>query len=174
MANIVPEKTQNFAVYIDGSDSAGVADGTFPNVEFMTSEVKGAGLAGAVDSPGVGQLQSLTCELNWRTRPRNFIALAEPRAHNLDFYADDLSYDAGRGEYVHTQVHIFMKAVTKSYDIGKLAVDESAESKTEHEIYYFKLEVDRKEVIVVDKYNYIYRVNGVDYLAETRRALGKM
>ena len=47
MANIIPEKGINFSVYLDGEDLLGVAEGNFPNLESMTSEVKCAGIAGS-------------------------------------------------------------------------------------------------------------------------------
>lgn len=174
MSNIVPEKSNNFAVYINGSLQSGIAEGNFPNIEFMTSEVKGAGLAGVVESPGLGQIQSFTVELTWRTTPKNYTELFMPQSHTLDLYNEDLSFDAGLGVYRSTSVHVFLKAVTKGYDLGKLAVNESKEAKTTHECYYLKMELDGVEVLEIDKYNYIYKVRGVDYLRESREALGMM
>lgn len=172
MSNIVPEKSLNFRVYINGSDMAGIAEGAFPAVEFMTSEIKGAGISGVIDSPGVGELNSMTMDLTWRTTTKHFVTLCEPGSHILDLYRDDLSFDAGLGKYVHSSVHAYMKAVTKNFEIGKLAVNESAESKTTHEIYVMKLYLNGKAALEIDKYNCIYKVNGTDYLAPMRRALG--
>ncbi len=173
MSNIVPEKSLNFNVYADGGELLGVAEGQFPNGEFMTSEVKGAGIAGVVESPGFGQLGSMTLELTWRTTTKDWGRLLHPNAHILDMYAAHLSFDAGLGIYKTSEVHAYVKAVTKTFDTGKLAVSESSESKTVHEVYYIKLEIDGEEQLEVDKYNYIYRVQGIDYLQEIRRALGK-
>ena len=51
----VPEKLINFRVYQDGADLLGVADVSLPSLEAMTETVKGAGVAGEVDSPVLGQ-----------------------------------------------------------------------------------------------------------------------
>ena len=173
MSNGVPEKSLNFNVYADGGELLGVAEGKFPNGEFMTSEVKGAGIAGVIDSPGFGQLQSMTLELTWRTTTKDWARMMIPGAHILDLYAAHLSFDAGLGQYKTSQVHAFVKGVSKSYDAGKLAVSESSETKTTIEIYYLKLEIDGIEQLEVDKYNFIYKVKGYDYMSEVRRALGK-
>ncbi len=173
MANIVPEKSNNFTVYIDGEEQNGIAEGSFPGVSFMTSEVRGAGIAGVIDSPGLGHMQSMTVELTWRTITDRFIDLLKPGGHTLNMYTEQLSFDAGRGEMVSRSVNIFMKALTKEYELGRLVVNDSAETKTTHEIYYLQMFVDGAEVLVIDKYNFIYRVRGTDYLAQTRRALGK-
>ena len=173
MSNIVAEKGLNFSVYTEDGEILGVAEGTLPNVELMTSEVKGAGIAGVLDSPGMGQTNSMTMELTWRNRGRNWADLISPTTHILDMYSAELDFDAGLGEYKTRSVHVFMKAVTKNYDFGKLAVSESTETKTTHEIYYLKCEIDGVEMLEVDKYNFIYKVRGVDYMSEVRRALGK-
>ena len=58
MSNIVPEKGINFAVYYNGEDLLGVAEGEFPNLEAMTSEVKGAGIAGVASTIVLGHSRS--------------------------------------------------------------------------------------------------------------------
>ena len=50
----VPEKLINFRVYEDGDDLVGVADVTLPTLDAMTETVKGAGIAGEVESPVMG------------------------------------------------------------------------------------------------------------------------
>ena len=173
MPNLIPEKFINFAVYIDGSDESGIADGTLPSLEAMTSEVKGAGIAGVVDSIVLGHFSSTTLTLKWRATPGNFYVLANQIAHDLDIYGAIQEYDAGGGIIQTKPLHIFAKATTKKNALGNLVVGDSQESETEHEIYFIKIEYDHQERIMLDKFNYIYRVNGTDYLAEVRRALGK-
>ena len=173
MPNFIPEKALNFSVYTETGELLGLAEGTMPNVEMMTSEVKGAGIAGVVDSPGMGQAGSITCELTWRSRTKSWATLLAPVGHILDMYSAETDFESGLGIYVTRQVHLFMRAVTKSFDMGKLAVSESTETKTTHEVYQMKLDIDGVEQLMLDKYNYIYRVKGIDYLTGVRSALGK-
>ncbi len=174
MANILPEKAINFSVYLDGRDLLGTAEATLPNLEFMTSEVQGAGIAGVVDSPTLGHFNSMTLTLNWRVTTDAFFKLAAQRAHELSLYASHQYFDSGAGEYVKKPLHIFCKAIPKNLTLGKLTVNDSSETESEFEVVYMKVELDGKERIEVDKYNYIYKVDGVDYLAEVRSNLGKM
>lgn len=173
MSNIIPERIRLFEVYINGAMESGIAEGDFPNMEYMTSEVKGAGIAGAAETIVPGLFASITCTLKWRNTPKNFYVLAEPRVHTIDLYGDINAFDAGLGQTVTQQLHIFMKAQTKHYDIGSMTVGESMEAETEHEIVYIKVEYDGATKVELDKYNYIYKVNGTDYLAESRKALGR-
>ncbi len=170
--SIIPEKSNNFRVYLDGSTLLGIAEGNFPSGELMTSEVKGAGIAGVMDSPTLGHMSSITCNFNWRNVTESFVQLIEPGAHSLDLYAEHQDFDAGRGEYKTRSIHVFMKAITKQYEIGKLVVGESSETQTTHEVYYLKLYIDGKEKLEVDKYNFVYKINGFDYLQNTRKNLG--
>lgn len=174
MPNLVPEKMTKFKVYSDDGDLLGIADGNFPSLEFITTEIKGAGIAGTIDSPGGGMFSSIVVTLNWRTTSRDVFTLAAPVGHTIDMYAEQLSWDAGRGVYKSSRFHVYMKALTKKFDIGKLADMESQEGSTEHEVYYMKIDIDGVEQLEIDKFNYIYKVQGVDYLADTRRALGMM
>lgn len=174
MPNVIPEKMTQFQVYADDGVLLGIADGNFPSLEFMTTEIKGAGIAGTLDSPGGGMFGSLTLALNWRITTKDFAALLEPVSHTLDLYAEHASYDAGRGSYVKQRFHVYLKALTKKGDYGKLVQMESQEGSTEHEIYYMKIDIDGQELLELDKYNFIFKVNGTDYYAETRRNLGMM
>ncbi|MBQ7154845.1 MAG: phage major tail tube protein [Synergistaceae bacterium] len=169
--NIVPEKLTKFQIYNDDNALLGIADGNFPSLEFQTSEIKGAGLVGTIDSPGRGGFSSIVVTLNWRITTPEFMALAAPKGHNLDMYAEHLYMDAGAGEYVSKQFHIYMRAFTKKLDMGELADMDSQGASTEHEVYYIKVEIDGKEHIEIDKYNYIYKVDGTDYLEDMRHAL---
>jgi P2 family phage contractile tail tube protein len=173
MSNNVPEKGINFAVYYDGEDLLGAAEGELPNLEFMSETVKGAGVAGEFDSVVLGHISSMALSLTWRNTTDAFVKLAHQKTHNLDLYAAQQDYDAGLGEYKVRKIHVFVKAIPKTLNIGKLAVAEMTDTKTEFEVLYLKLEIDDKERIEVDKLNYIYRVDSVDYLANVRSALGK-
>ena len=173
MPNIVPENGINFSVYLEGTDCLGVAEGNFPNLEAMTNEVKGAGIAGTVDSIVLGHFNSITTTLQWRNTTDHFARLAAHRTFDLDLYAAHQDYDAGLGEYVVRQIHVYLKGTPKHSNIGDLVVGDGSNTETELEVSYLKLEIDGKERIELDKYNYIYKVDGVDYLAGVRSALGK-
>jgi len=173
MSNIIPEKAINFSVYYDGEDYLGTADGDLPSLEAMTDEVKGAGIAGKFDSVTLGHFDSLKLSLTWRTVTDAVIKLSHQKAHDIDLYAALQDYDAGRGEYKTRSLHVYVKAIPKTIGLGKLTVAEKTDTKTEFELLYIKVELDNKERIELDKLNYIFKVDGVDYLADVRSALGK-
>jgi phage tail tube protein FII len=148
--NNIPEKLINFRVYLDGTDLLGVADVDLPNLEGLTDTVRGAGIAGEIDSPALGHYSPMTLGLNWRTVTGPVTQLAAPKAHHLDLRGSIQFYDAGTGEYN-----------TKSGDVAN-----------EFSINYIKVWFDDKESVEIDPFNFIARVNGEDYLASVRRDLG--
>ena len=56
---------------------------------------------------------------------------------------------------------------------GKLAPASSAEASGEYPVTYYATYIDGKKVLEIDILNFIYYVNGVDYLEDVRKALGK-
>ena len=173
MANTIPEKSINFSVYLNGEDLLGIAEGTIPALEAMTSEVKGAGVAGVVESPVLGHFNSTNFSLTWRTPTNDFMKLFDHVTNNLELFAGLQMYDAGLGVYRTVQLHIYMKAITNTSTPGNLTVGDNMDTQTEFEVLYMKIYLDGKERVEMDKINYIYKVDGIDRLAELRVALGK-
>ena len=174
MSNVIPEKSINFSVYLNGEDLLGVAEGTIPALESMTSEVKGAGVAGVVESPVIGHFNSVNFSLTWRTVTKDFLKLFDHTTNDLELFTALQQYDAGLGEYKAVQLHVYIKAITKTRTPGNLVVGDLMDTQMEFEVPYMKIELDGKEWIELDKYNYIYKVGGVDQLADVRVALGKV
>ena len=72
------------------------------------------------------------------------------------------------------------RSVTKSatvmplkYAPGKVAPASPADSSGEYSISYYALFINGERSIEVDIINFIFFVNGVDYLEDVRKALGK-
>ena len=94
----VPEKLINFRVYNEGNDQLGVADVTLPNFESMTETIKGAGLAGEIDSPVLGHYGSMEAEFNWRTLYENNLSFVAPKAFTFDLRGANQVKDSESGE----------------------------------------------------------------------------
>ena len=172
MPNIIPEKSINFKVYLNGVDLLGVAEGTIPALEAMTSEVKGAGVAGVVESPVLGHFNSTNFSLTWRTVTDDFMKLFDHITNDIELFSALQQYDAGLGVYKVVPLQVSIRAITKTSTPGNLTVGDNMDTQTEFEVVRMKIYLDGKERVVMDKYNYIYKVDGVDRLSEVRTALG--
>lgn len=168
----VPEKLVNFTAYKDGSTYLGTADITLPTLEALTETVRGAGIAGEVDSPTLGHYGSMTVTLNWRTITPEAMQLHEPVSHALDFRGAQQVYNSATGEYSSQGVKVTVRAVPKSGDLGTFAPGTMTNSTNELEVSYLKIQVDGKTLIEIDKFNFICLINGRDHLAQVRQQLG--
>ena len=66
--NYIPEKINEYNVYLDGVKMIGVASShTLPEVNMQTSTVSGMGVNGEVDSPTLGQFESMEQEIQFNT-----------------------------------------------------------------------------------------------------------
>lgn len=172
MSNPVPERLVNFRVYLSGNALAGTANVELPDIEAMTDTVSGAGIAGEVDSPILGHFGSMTCTCTWRTITKDAASLAAQKSHELEFRGSQQVYDAANGTYSTVPVRVAIRGIPKRLGLGSFEVGSTTDSETEFEVTYMKLFVEGKERIEIDKYNFKYVVDGVDYLASVRDDLG--
>jgi hypothetical protein len=172
MSNKMAEKLTNFRVYLDGKDLLGTADVQLPELAAMTDTVKGAGIAGEVEVPILGHYGSMALTINWRTFNGDTATLAKPMAHHLELRGAVQVYDAGTGKYSIVGQKVVVKAVPKKTALGKLDVGAGQDSSSEFEVNYIKVFLGGEEKLELDKYNYICKIDGEDFLAETRKALG--
>jgi len=169
----VDNGTVNFAVYEDATEFYGMAEVTLPEISQITEEVKGAGISGAFNGAFVGHIEAMTLTLNFRSVTKDAIRLAEPRNHQIDLRAAQQYWDNTAGKFVIQNVkHVLLVTPTK-YAPGKLVPAGSAEASGEYSATYFATFINGERVLEIDILNFIYYVNGVDYLADVRKALGK-
>ena len=170
--NVVTEKLINFRAYNDGNDLLGVTDVQLPSLDAMTETVKGAGIAGEVDSPVLGHFGSMETVLNWRTISKPGMNLASQKGVSLDLRGAQQFYDPEKSEYVVKAVKCVIRGVPKKTELGKLDVGTTTGSSNTIETNYIKVIIAGETVLEVDKYNYISNIGGTDYLADVREALG--
>lgn len=170
--NQVPEKLTAFSVYRKGNEYLGVADVTLPSFESLTSTTRGAGIAGEIDSSSVGQFGSMSVVLNWRTIVAEGASLLAPISHALDFRGNTQTYDSVSGQYKDIGVKVTVRAIPKKFELGKFEPNSTTDSQNELEVTYIKVVIDGKTIIELDKYNFVFVVNGVDYMTTIRKNLG--
>lgn len=170
MPEPIPDKLINFKVFLGGNDLLGLADVDLPSIEMMTETVTGAGIAGELETPVIGHTTPITLSLSWRTVTKSFARLAAPEPHQLDLRGA-MQFLAAE-VMVTVPVRVTVITVPKKAELGKMATGKAMETQSELAVSYLKMWVDGEEKIEIDKLNYIYIVDGVDYLAPVRTALG--
>jgi len=167
-----PEMNITYEVYHDGYRFLGIAEAELPALTAMTQEVSGGGIAGQVDSPVLGHFQAMGLTLTWRTVTEEIRRVLETRYHQIELWAAIQTLDPGSGQFKVTQQKVITKAAPKAYTLGNLQIGQLQGTTMEFELSYLKLVYDSQEMFELDKYNFIYRINGVDQLADVKSAVG--
>lgn len=170
--NVVRDKLTNFEVFAGGDRKLGMADVTLPSIEYKTATLSGAGIGGEIEMPTPGQTSSMELEINWRTLNDDNAKLLAMKAHDLELRGANENYDAGTGEIITEAVKINVRGLPKKGDLGSFKPADHTDTKTTLELTYFKMSVNGKRMVEIDKLNYIHYVDGTDYMASVRKALG--
>lgn len=163
----------NFAVYEDKTEFMGIADVQLPDLTALTQQISGAGIAGNIEAVIPGHFDAMTMTFNFRTTTTAAIKMSEPRRHNIDIRVANQVEDTVAGRILTESVKHVLVVIPKKDGGGKLAPASATDASGEYAVRYWATYVDGKKIREIDPMNSICNINGVDYLADVRRALGK-
>jgi len=165
MVNPIPDKLINFNVYDEGEKLVGIAsEVTLPSLEGMTETVSGAGIAGEFESATPGHFGSMTTEITFKTIFDKAFSLMKPGGKTLTLRGSQQFNDFAGGGIQSRALKIVMKVIPKTLDLGKMAVSAMTETKNTLEVLYVKVIENDKEILELDKLNFIFKLNGEDIL----------
>ena len=169
----LPRKLKYLNMFNDGLSYMGVVESvTLPKLTRKLEKYRGGGMPGSV-SIDLG-LDDDALSLEWTLGGLPDVALwaqyASPGADSvpLRFTGSFQRDDTG----AISAVEVVMRGRHKEYDGGENKQGESGTTKIATECSYYQLTIDGKEVIEIDVVNMVMKVDGVDRLAEHRRAIG--
>lgn len=169
--NKIDQILSNFTAWLDASKALGIVDVELPSFEALSETTKGAGIAGEYGSSVTGHFGSQKVKINWKSMTPDSAILNEPIVHALDFRGNQQLIDPSKG-YIQQEVVVKTRCVPAVYNPGKMAVASATDTANEFEVHYIKIMIDGKTLIEYDKFNFVYIVNGKDYLEEVRKNLG--
>lgn len=181
--NLLTPTVVNYMVYTeDESEFLGTAQVTLPSLSFLTQEVRGSGIMGAITVPIIAELQSMQIQLQMMALSDQAYKIAEHKVQTLVLYEaqehTNLSnYAMGIASVRHT-----MKIMTTQMDGGTLQPQSVSNPSINASVLYWKVErgdasesgsPDYTKIMELDPINYICFINGTDYAALVRNAMGK-
>ncbi len=166
----LPKKLKYLNLFNDGNSYLGVVSSlTLPKLTRKLENYRGGGMNGAA-SIDFG-LDDDALALEWSMGGLDELVLQQwgstsdvPLRFSGSFQRDDT------GEV--SAVEVQMRGRHKEFDFGEYKQGEDTETKVTTQCTYFKLTIDGRELIEVDTVNMVEIVNGVDRLAEHRKAIG--
>lgn len=168
-----PEAYIDFEVYEDKTNYLGISKATLPDISFLTQSITGAGIAGNVDAVLVGMVEAMSLKLDFRSPNGAAVSLMKPQKHNIDLRVAEQSWDTVNvAKQIEANKYV-MVIMPKKLAVGSVAPASPADSSGEYSVYYYAAYKDGKTLWEIDPFNYKCVIDGVDYMAEVRAALGK-
>lgn len=169
----IDELVISYALYEDSVEYMGTTEVTLPDIEFLTAEIAGAGIAGNVTEVVIGHMNAMTTTFNFRTIGENAGKLIEPRIHTIDLRVAQQQWDGKSSVTSIGSVKHIMKVKPKKITLGKASEASTADVSGEYAVFYYAMYIDNKIKTEIDPFNYVCKINGKDYLSEVKKALGR-
>ena len=167
--NYVPEKINDANIYLAGNKMIGVAaEIKLPETKSKTGTVEGMGISGEIDSPTIGQFESMEQPIKFNTLYSSAMDMLSPlKTVEFTIRAAQQVYDK-EGGYAFKALRVVERGRVKHFDPGTIKKSESMDASITIELTYLLIEVDGVVMTEIDKLNGVYIVNGEDVLAEVR------
>jgi len=172
MSTLIVNRVTNANVLFDGKSMLGRAEEIdLPDVKFTTAEHKALGMQGRLELPtGIDKLEA---SFKWNSfyidvmaqipNPYNFVS--------LQVRSSVETWDAtGRTAQAARVIHL--KGGFKEFNSGKYKQHDNAQFPSKMNVIYLKDVVDGRELYEIDVMANIYKVDGVDLMAQFRSNLG--
>lgn len=164
----------NFAVYENGSEYLGIAKVSLPDVSHKTITANGAGIAGDIEVPVVGQTNAMTCTIEFNDNPEAAYRLNTPGVHIIDLRVPHQELDAKSSELrIRGYKHILhVSPITLKG--GEIAPATMQGVGIDFACLYRADYIDGKRVLLIDKTHGEYRgIDGKNIYDDVNKALGK-
>lgn len=165
--------TINFAVYEDAVEYLGAAQVTLPDLTSLLQTIQGAGIAGSIEAPIIGQYEAMSMSINFRNTTEHSIKLSKPERHQIDLRVALENEDPVSGKLVTSSLKHILVVIPKSDKGGNIAPASPSDGSGEYAVRYWATYIDGKKVREIDPLNNICYIDGTDYLASVKKALGK-
>ena len=171
-SKIAIQRLTNANIYMDGANLLGRAEEiSLPEIKMKMSEHKALGLVGTIETAsGVEKLES---KIKWTSFYPDVIKKAgNPfKPVQLQVRASIQIYEGG-GVIREAPVVVLLTGTFKKFPFGNFKQHDNAESESELSCTYVKQTIDGEDMIEFDVLANIYKVGGVDILADYRTNTG--
>jgi len=171
--SILPERLVNFRAYAGpNAEFVGLTDVELPSFDSLTESIAGAGIAGEYSSPVLGHFQSQMVKLKWRTLTLAALRLLAPQRIVLDIRGSIQQQETTSGALLTSAIRVECTGQPKHLGLGKLEPGKIMGNEFDLEISTIRISIDNVPILELDKFNSVFKVDGVDYLQKVRQDLG--
>lgn len=171
----IGNKTVQYSVYGEINKKLQYLDDTtslqLPSFEMLSDTMKGSGIMGEIDWPSYLSVGSSEFSVNMRVDEEKAAYMSAPGKKRFEVRWVVDKFDTNNVSIGVDSHKAVIVCVPKKYDPGKVETNTSSDGSNGFEVLYYKKTVNGKDIIEIDKLNYIYKVNGVDYGANVKSLL---
>ncbi|UAY56264.1 phage major tail tube protein [Arachidicoccus terrestris] len=170
--NITTNKVTNCNIYMDGKSYMGRSEEvTLPDVMPKMADHKGLGMFGEAEV--TAGLQKMSAKIKWNAIYPEVMRKTHDffNATNLTIRASIETWDGG-SRVAQTPCIIFLRGTWKMAGGLGFKPQDNVEREDEMNVTAYKMEINGEEIVNIDVLANIWRVNGVDQLAQWRQILG--
>ena len=167
-----PEAYIDFKVFEDSTDYAGIASVVLPNIDWMTQTTTGAGIGGEIETPLIGMLKAMELQIKFQSATGAAANLATPKKHQIELRAAEQYWDTVKvGREIFADKYA-LTVVPKSLSGGTVETAAQVSVDGTYSVYRYAAYKGSETLWELDPHNNICIMNGFDYLADVRKALG--
>ncbi len=165
--HLIPDKINNYNVYVGTATAAnkliGVMDETtLPSLKNLSETLSLAGMAGEIDSPAVGQYQSMEIELVFSNIAKSSLEIAAMDNTPLILRSAQEFVNPEDSTKSLKNRTITIRGMTKGINFGSLKKGGYGKPSVTKEVTYYKDVVDGDVVVEIDKFNGRAIIGGID------------
>lgn len=172
MSSISINRLTNANVWIDGASFLGKAEEVnLPSIMYKMVEHKALGMIGSMEFfAGIDKMES---KIKWNSFYRDAMVKSANPFQNVSIQVRSSleNYNSG-GKTGEVPVVCYMTAAYKSFPMGNFKQHDNVELESNLSVYYCKLEIDGQPVVEFDAMANIFKVDGVDVMAQYRANIG--
>lgn len=162
----IPDKIVAYNIYTQGTRIGTTGKVDTPEFKMKTSTMSGAGISGEVDSPTPGQWEATEHEIPLTLLGKDMALLLRQGMDVQLIYRGATQVALKSGGAATKQLRIVEGGMIKGFKGGSLEAGGQMEASVTIETVRYKMECAGEELIAIDKFNNVYRVNGKDMLAD--------
>lgn len=164
----IPTVLNNFNVYGAGHKYVGVSsEVTLPSFEYLTETIDGAGISGEIEEAIEGSFGSMETETSFQNIGRELFDFIT-QAGMITYRGSMQVLNTATQTNDYEGIVVITKGKVKSFELGSLKKGGKGEPKVVREITYCKITIGSVTVLEMDKFNMIWKLNGVDRLQKVR------
>lgn len=159
-----------YTVYRGGKELIGTAEEVkLPEITSLTDTVGGAGFGGNMTIPVIGLVDDMEMEIPFMSLCNDVFSLMDPtQTADITLNGAIQGMDGGDGSVGYKPVSISVRGTVKKFVPGSMKSGAKMGSSVTLGLSYYKVVLDGKTVLEIDKLNGVYVVNGNDVLREVR------